>query len=71
MLAGRSSAAFLADPSWESLALVRLAPSDGPSMANSAHHRLDEVVRTGGAEIDVLVVDCAAARFHTVKLRAK
>ena len=44
MLAGRSSAAFLADPSWESLALVRLAPSDGPSMANSAHHRLDEVI---------------------------
>ena len=44
MLAGRSSAAFLADPSWESLSLVRLAPSDGPSMANSAHHRLDEVI---------------------------
>lgn len=44
MLAGRSSAAFLADPSWESLALVRLAPSDGPAMSNSAHHRLDEVI---------------------------
>jgi len=44
MLAGRSSAAFIADPSWESLSLVRLAPSDGPSMANSAHHRLDEVI---------------------------
>ena len=25
----------------------------------NGHHRLDEVVRTGGAEIDVLVVDCA------------
>lgn len=44
MLAGRSSAAFIADPSWESLSLVRLAPSDGPSMSNSAHHRLDEVI---------------------------
>ncbi len=44
MLAGRSSAAFLADPSWESLALVRLAPSDGPSMSNSAQHRFDEVI---------------------------
>jgi hypothetical protein len=44
LLAGRSSAAFLADPSWDALALVRLAPSDGPSMSNSAHHRLDEVI---------------------------
>ncbi|MFM9019476.1 MAG: DnaJ family molecular chaperone [Actinomycetota bacterium] len=44
MLAGRSSAAFIVDPSWDSLALVRLAPSDGPSMANSAHHQLDEVI---------------------------
>lgn len=44
MLAGRSSAAFIADPSWESLSLVRLAPSDGPSMSGSAHHRLDEVI---------------------------
>lgn len=44
MLSGRSSAAFIADPSWDSLSLVRLAPSDGPSMSNSAHHRLDEVI---------------------------
>lgn len=44
MLAGRSSAAFIVDPSWDSLALVRLAPSDGPSMSNSAHHSLDEVI---------------------------
>jgi hypothetical protein len=44
MLAGRSSAAFIADPSWDALSLVRLAPSDGPSMSNSAHHRLDEVI---------------------------
>ncbi len=44
MLAGRSSAAFIVDPSWDSLALVRLAPSDGPAMANSAHHSLDEVI---------------------------
>ncbi len=44
MLAGRSSAAFIVDPSWDSLSLVRLAPSDGPSMSNSAHRRLDEVI---------------------------
>jgi len=44
LLAGRSSAAFLVDPSWDSLALVRLAPSDGPAMSNSAHHSLDEVI---------------------------
>lgn len=44
MLAGRSSAAFLADPKWDSFALLRLAPSDGPAMSNSAHHRLDEVI---------------------------
>lgn len=44
MLAGRSSAAFIAEPWWDSLSLVRLAPSDGPSMSNSAHHRLDEVL---------------------------
>jgi DnaJ-domain-containing protein 1 len=44
MLAGRSSAAFITDPAWDSLALVRLAPSDGPSMSNSAHHGLDEVI---------------------------
>ncbi len=44
MLAGRSSAGFIVDPSWDFLTLVRLAPSDGPSMSNSAHHRLDEVI---------------------------
>lgn len=45
MLAGRSSAAFIVDPSWDSLALVRLAPSDGPSMSNSAHHSLGDLLR--------------------------
>lgn len=44
LLAGRSSAAFIADPSWDALSLVRLGPSDGPVMANSAHHRIDEVI---------------------------
>ncbi len=44
MLVGRSSSSFIVDPSWDSLALVRLAPSDGPGMSNSAHLRLDEVI---------------------------
>lgn len=52
LLAGRSSAAFLADPGWESLRLVRLAPSEGPSLGNRANHTLEEVllaVRRGEA----------------------
>src|SRR5262245_11704149 len=47
---GRSSAAFLLDPSWERLRVVRLAPSDGPSAGNAAHQQLGaliEAVRRG------------------------
>jgi DnaJ-domain-containing protein 1 len=44
VLVGRSSAQYLVVPSWEGATLVRLAPSDGPSSGNRAHHRLSEVV---------------------------
>jgi DnaJ-domain-containing protein 1 len=44
LLLGRSSAAFLVEPSWESVRLVRLAPSDGPSAGNRAHMSLEEVI---------------------------
>ncbi len=52
LIGGRSSAVFLVDPAWETLRLVRLAPSDGPSAGNAAHLKLDEVleaVRRGDA----------------------
>jgi hypothetical protein len=44
LLGGRSSAAFLIDPGWDSLRVVRLAPSEGPSLGNRAHMSLDEVI---------------------------
>jgi len=44
VLVGRSSAVFLIEPSWESLRLVRLAPSDGPAAGNRAHSPLHEVL---------------------------
>jgi DnaJ-domain-containing protein 1 len=44
LLAGRSSAAYLVEPGWDALRLVRLAPSDGPAAGNRAHLRLDEVI---------------------------
>jgi hypothetical protein len=44
LLVGRSSAAFLVEPSWEGVRVVRLAPSDGPSAGNRAHLGLAEVV---------------------------
>ncbi|MBJ7457346.1 MAG: hypothetical protein JHC74_14930, partial [Thermoleophilia bacterium] len=37
LIGGRSSSAFLVDPGWDSLRLVRLAPSEGPSLGNRAH----------------------------------
>ncbi len=43
-LGGRSSAAFLAEPGWDALRLVRLAPSEGPALGNRAHSTLPEVV---------------------------
>lgn len=45
LLAGRSSAAFLVDPGWDALRLVRLAPSDGPALGNRAHLPLAEVIQ--------------------------
>jgi DnaJ-domain-containing protein 1 len=44
VLGGRSSAAFLAEPGWDALRLVRLAPSEGPALGNRAHSTLAEVV---------------------------
>jgi DnaJ-domain-containing protein 1 len=44
LVVGRSSAAFLLDPSWDALNVVRLAPSDGPSAGNGAHLSLDAVI---------------------------
>ncbi len=44
LLGGRSSAAFLVDPSWERLRVIRLAPSDGPRAGNRAHLAHDETL---------------------------
>jgi hypothetical protein len=44
LLAGRSSAAFLIEPGWESVRLVRLGPSEGPALGNRAHASLMEVI---------------------------
>ena len=44
LLGGRSSAAFLVDPQWDALRLVRLAPSEGPPGGNRAHQTLDEII---------------------------
>ncbi len=52
LVGGRSSAAFLVDPAWEALHVVRLAPSDGPRAGNRAHLTHDELihrVRAGDA----------------------
>lgn len=58
LIGGRSSSAFLIDPSWEGLTPVRLAPSEGPRAGNRAHLTHAEVleaVRRGdpGASRDV------------------
>jgi hypothetical protein len=44
LIGGRSSAAFLVDPGWDSVRLVRLGPSEGPSLGNRAHLNLDEII---------------------------
>jgi hypothetical protein len=44
LIGGRSSAVFLVDPAWDSLRLVRLAPSDGPSMGNAAQWTFPEII---------------------------
>lgn len=52
LIGGRSSATFLVDPGWESLRLVRLGPTDGPSVGNRAHLSSAEIqaaVRRGEA----------------------
>lgn len=52
VLGGRSSAAFLAEPGWDALRVVRLAPSEGPALGNRAHSTLPDVlaaVRRGEA----------------------
>ncbi len=43
LIGGRASAAFLGDPGWDALRVVRLAPSEGPAAGNRAHLPLDEV----------------------------
>ena len=60
LLGGRSSSAFLVEPGWDDLTLVRLAPSEGPSLGNRAHLALLEViaaVRRGEAGPGWSVVD--------------
>jgi len=44
LLAGRSSAAFLIEPGWESVRLIRLGPSEGPALGNRAHMTILEIV---------------------------
>lgn len=44
LLVGRSSAVYLVAPAWESLELIRLGPSDGPSGGNRAHVSLAEII---------------------------
>ncbi len=44
LIGGRSSSAFLVEPGWDDLTLVRLAPSEGPSLGNRAHLALLEVI---------------------------
>ena len=45
LLGGRSSAAFVIEPGWESvLRVVRLGPSEGPALGNRAHMTLVEVI---------------------------
>ena len=60
LLGGRSSSAFLVEPGWDRLRLVRLAPSEGPALGNRAHMNLLEViaaVRRGEAGPGWSVVD--------------
>ncbi len=60
LLGGRSSSAFLVEPGWDRLRLVRLAPSEGPALGNRAHMNVLEViaaVRRGEAGPGWSVVD--------------
>lgn len=44
LLAGRSSAAYLVDPAWDAVRLVRLGPGDGPATGNRAHLSPEELI---------------------------
>ncbi len=44
LIGGRSSTAFLVDPGWDSLELVRLGPSEGPGLGNRAHLTFEEII---------------------------
>lgn len=44
LVVGRSSASFILTPGWESVSVVRLGPSDGPSAGNRAHSSIAELI---------------------------
>ena len=44
LIAGRSSATFLVEPSWDGLRLVRLGPTDGPALGNAAQYSVAEII---------------------------
>jgi hypothetical protein len=44
LVVGRSSASFIVTPAWDSLSVVRLGPSDGPSAGNRAHSSILELI---------------------------
>jgi hypothetical protein len=44
LIGGRSSAAFLVEPGWDELRVIRLAPSEGPSAGNRAHLPMTDVI---------------------------
>jgi len=44
LLVGRSSAFFVVAPAWDTVDLVRLGPSDGPTGGNRAHLPLAEII---------------------------
>jgi DnaJ-domain-containing protein 1 len=48
LLVGRSSAAYVADPSADGVGVVRLAPYEGTNAGNQAHEMLLEIVRSIG-----------------------
>lgn len=71
LVAGRSSAIFLTDPTWEALRLVRLAPALGTWAGNRSHLTLQEVVehaRRGDAGAGRSVPDDVPAGFGPQEL---
>lgn len=71
LLVGRSSAVYLVAPTWESLELIRLGPSDGPAGGTRAHVTRAEIItriRRGERDAERRVPDdvpesLAVARF--------